>query len=493
MNDRRRKDSKTWYIGTGLVLAVAVIGGWIGYVNFYKPDPGPNFLKNDPICIYVSDKLQLRCVVGLAAEGVLGPGHFVSYPSAADAHTKVPFPDGDLFSDTCLVPGEQADALQSALKKQEQLNTVSVDQFSYQVDRRFRAGAELPIPRLANLVVKAGPQLSEVKQIDMKVSTAWLKTIDVNQFLDLLDNSGIRKRCIDNLLSANYRVVSKALIAKDIAFTITEKEGRSLDLSAAASAGKVTVIGGANASNNTNQTIANAATTAVVLGVDFLGADLFRNRPKLSQPVVYAPSGQATISATGNGGEGAFGQVTQTASLERPATLSALGGESSECEGGKERTKSSANIQGAITSPDAQTVRFEAIGEIGGGHYATGRCSPFGGLIIGAGHDTGASAVYSFNGFIRTTVRSDDSRSLTIRYDGLPNDTHVEVRDPRGELLKLRDGGVIPTIQGSGSLEFALRGAGVYVAQITATYNKSVNGASRLGIRDSATLSASVQ
>lgn len=492
MTNRRLRNSKNSSIGAGLALAVVIVGGWFTCVHFYQPDPGPNFLKNDPICIYVSDKLQLRCVVGLAAEGVLGPGHFVSYPSTADAYTRVPFPDGDLFSDTCLVPGEQADELQSALKKQEQPNIVSIDQFSYQIDRRFHAGAELPIPRLANLMVKAGPQFGEVKQIDMKVSTAWLKTIDVNQFLELLDNSGIRKRCIDNLLSANYRVVSKALIAKNIAFTITDKEGRSLDLSAAASAGKVTVSGGANASNNTNQTIENATSTAVVLGVDFLGADLFRNRPKLSQPVVYSPSGRATISATGNGGQGAYGQVTQTATLEKPATLSALGGESSECEGGKERTKSSANIQGAVTSPDPQTVRFEAIGEIGGGHYATGRCSPFGGLIIGAGHDTGASAVYAFNGFIRTTVRSDDPKILTIRYDGLPNDTHVEVRDPRGELLPLRDSGVIPTIQGSGSLEFALRGAGVYVAQITATYSRSVNGASRLGLRDTASLSASV-
>src|SRR5260370_22195077 len=97
-----------------LLLGVFIIGGaWFYYERFWKNPitigntPDSN-MANDPLCESVKAQ-QLQCVVGLASENVLGPGHFVAYSSNSNADTKVPFPDGDLFRKYCLVPGEQHD------------------------------------------------------------------------------------------------------------------------------------------------------------------------------------------------------------------------------------------------------------------------------------------------------------------------------------------------------------------------------------------------
>src|ERR1051326_1711644 len=87
-----------------VIVVFLIVGGWLAWKYFFDKPPkivdGPDETANDdPLCTYVSDKLQLNCVVGLASEGVLGPGHFVEYPANATAHTKVPFPDGDLRSE----------------------------------------------------------------------------------------------------------------------------------------------------------------------------------------------------------------------------------------------------------------------------------------------------------------------------------------------------------------------------------------------------------
>jgi hypothetical protein len=474
-----------------IVLAFAGVGGWLAYKYFFEIPP--KTADNDPVCTYVSDKLQLKCVVGLAAEGVLGPGHFVSYPANPAPHTKVPFPDGDLFSKSCLVPGEQAANLLAALKQQEQENSVVVDEITFKFDRSFRAGAELPIPRLSNLVLKAGPKMTEVEEIGMKAPHAWIKIIDTNMFLDVLDNAGIRKQCVDNLLSADYHVVSKALIAKDVQITVTDKAGKSVDLSAAASSGQLSVSGGAAANSNIDQTIKSETSTPVVLGVEFLSSGLFKQRPKLAEPVVYSTSGQATVSVVGNGGEGLLPQKVQSAFLGNAVSVNLEGGESSECEGGAERTKSLAQLNSLLRPINNQSIEFSSSGQIGGGHYATGRCV-FGKLIVGAGHDNGVSAVSSFNAYIRATVRSDDKETLALEFHNLPANSRVEVRDPRGEPLSLRNADQpASAVEGNGNLEFVLRGAGVYLAQISATYSHSVNGAGRLPVNDTGSVSVNVR
>jgi hypothetical protein len=121
-----------------LVMLVFIVGGgWIAYKLFYKPPAtlGPDSAanaNNDPLCESVRTK-QLQCVVGLASENVLGPGHFVARSPGANTREKVPFPDGDLFSRDCIVPGEQVDSLLESLKRQEPENTVAFEAITYKL------------------------------------------------------------------------------------------------------------------------------------------------------------------------------------------------------------------------------------------------------------------------------------------------------------------------------------------------------------------------
>jgi hypothetical protein len=110
--------------------------------------------------------------------------------------------------------------------------------------------------------------------------------------------------------------------------------------------------------------------------------------------------------------------------------------------------------------------------------------------------------VNQFNAIIKNAVRvSSGMKEMQKEVQGgqrqwkfvnLPDNSHIEVRDPRGEPLLLKDKKPMQPIQGDGNLEFLLRGAGVYLAQISATYRKSVNGAGRLPVRDTSSVSVSV-
>jgi hypothetical protein len=121
----------------------------------------------DPVCQYV-ENLQLRCLVSPAAEGLMGPGHYVKYSPDAAAHTKAPFSNGDLFDPVCVVPGVQAAdiiaSLVAELKAQEKTNNVPFDEITFKLDRTFQAGVDLPIPRLSDLKLKAGPKATEVQE-----------------------------------------------------------------------------------------------------------------------------------------------------------------------------------------------------------------------------------------------------------------------------------------------------------------------------------------
>jgi hypothetical protein len=453
---------------------LTVGGGFLAWRYYYNRPPtigsgtGTANLENDPLCAYVSDSLQLRCVVGLAAESVLGPGHFVAYPATATARTRVPFPDGDLFSTTCLVPGEHADTLLAALKQQEQQNTVTINEITYHLDRSFQAGAELPIPRLHDLTLKAGPKTTEVQDITMTAESAWIKVIDVNALLDVIANAGIRTRCLDNLIAGQYSVIAKALVAKGVKVVVKDKSGNSIGLSAAAKNGQLSITGGASATTDVDQTIKTTTATPAVLGVTFFKPEIFKMRPSLSESVVYAPSGQVALTVTGNGGQGALPSQTQTASLGNTAVINADGRESSECRGDFERTTSTARVAATARAIDSQSIEFALNGTIGGGHYATGTCIA-GNLVGKVGHDNGTSAVATVTTYVRSIVRADTATQLELQTTDLPADAQLEVRDPRGDLLPATPG----------SKTYALRGAGVYIAQASWTLRRSVNGAGR--------------
>ena len=469
-----------WLPVVAVVLCFVVVGGLFAWFRIYKKPAniGANAdsnLRNDPLCEFVKGQ-QLRCVVGLASENVLGPGHFVAYSPGPHGDAKVPFPDGDLFSDSCLVPGEQADHLLVALKDQEKQNVVNFNEVSYKLDRSFEAGANLPFPQFHDLVLKAGPKASEVQNITMSADTAWIKIIDVNALLDVLQNAGIRKRCLDSLVAGQYSVISKALIANKINILVNDKLGKSIGLSAAAASGQVTVSGGVSSNADVDQEIKTKTSTPMVFGVFFFSPQIFQERQAVTEPVVYSPSGDLVVTVTGNGGEGILGQQTQTARLGEPVTLNLQGRENSECQGGFERTFSTVSLNGISRALDSQTLDFTLNGTIGGGHYATGTCV-LGNLVGKVGHDNGVSVVSTYSSYIRTVVRSDDVRQLQVQVTGLPAQSQIEVRGPSNQLLPASN--PESSTNGDTIYQFPLGGAGVYIVGAKWTIPRSINGAGR--------------
>src|ERR1700722_525658 len=91
---------------------------------------------------------------------------------------------------------------------------------------RFRRVQTLPIPRLSNLELKAGPKLTEVQDISIKAPNAWVKVIDENRLIDILSQAAIKDSCIDRLIQQKYSVVSKAAIAQGYDIIVKEKSGQ---------------------------------------------------------------------------------------------------------------------------------------------------------------------------------------------------------------------------------------------------------------------------
>ena len=423
----------------------------------------------------VSGTLQLKCVNVLGSDNLLGPGAVVSFPDNANAYTRVPLPNADLFSTTCVVPGEQVNALLNSFKRQKEQNATTIPELTYDLNRSFQLGVQLPIPRLPDLTLKAGPKISEVQTVTLKVPEAWVKLIDEFAFAEVLAKSGIRKQCIDRLLTAQYRVVSKAVVGQNVAYEVRDKGGQSYSFSAAAKKGQLELTGGAGVDIDETEAAKLISETPVVLAVDFLDPSILKGQPEITEPVIYFPSGQATVSVSGSGGEGHLPIAKQSNPLGNAAGVKQQGGESSECDGGFERTKSAVDVSAIVRPKDDRTVELMATGTFNGGHYATGNCV-FGRLANISGHDTGVDVQIFFNASVRATVRADDVKSLKLELSGLPEDSRISVHDPLGQILAPRDT-ESQSAATQGALNYAIGGAGVYTVDFSGSISRSISGA----------------
>jgi hypothetical protein len=376
--DPKNDRSKPFLI-TGIMLVVLLLLAWPIRMYFFDKPPKPSIpalVEFDPICQYIQT-LHLNCVVTPAAEGVLGPGHFVAYSTTGVPHPRVPFPNGDLFSDACAVPGAKAAQLRahmlSELKKQEKKNALPFDDITFKLDRTFQAGAELPVPKLADLKLKAGPKMTEVQDISLKVPHGWLKIIDENQFIDLLAGAAIQQRCIDRVIEKEYSVVSKAAIAQDYDIVVTEKAGQSFGLSAAVTKGEITMEAGGNAGSAIDETIKKNAAMPVVVGVDFFDPEIFKqNRARLVSPI-FSTTAKTNARALAGENGGLLWHTERTGTLGQSLPIQESGGGAGDnhCGAGVPSTAALTTVLAPVTQPQERTesrsFEFLTSGTIEGG------------------------------------------------------------------------------------------------------------------------------
>jgi hypothetical protein len=493
---------------SGLLLSALVIGSlFLLYV--FGPQT-PNSLKkgtdgggfglvdttnnSDPLCVYVSS-LGMHCLAMLGSDTLLRPGALVDYPSDANFQTRVPLPSADLLLQTCLFPSEQTTALIDLLRQPMQ-KTVAVPTQIYHIDRNLNAGIDLPIPKLSGLVLKAGPRWSEVTEVKIVAPQAWIKLVDENVLLNAVASSAMQKSCIDRLLEAKYEVVSKALIVKGLHFDISDRNGHSYSAKLAVDKGIIHASTGGRTDVDVGQAEQTAADTPLVLGVAFLNPSLLKGKPELREPVLYSASGQAIVSLSGSGGGGHLGENLSSAPapLGSLAQIEAKGSESSECESGHDLTQSQGQISGILQSPTSNAIEFTANGSIRGGHYATVAPCIIGKAVGFTGHDNGVSARYFISGKLRATVRADDAFLLNVEFSGLPPQSTISVSDFVGRFMPSGDRPGSPiTASGDGTLAFGLRGAGIYLVELSASNGVSVNGASPAMVANRGRISVAVE
>lgn len=435
----------------------------------------PSEQAADPLCTFVVGS-KFRCVAVLGGESLLGPGAIVEYAAAAAVRDPVPLPNAALFSEACVVPGEQSKALLDSLRDQQ--NPLVVPEFTYRLNRQLKAGVELPLPKLADYVLKAGPEWKQVADVKLVVGAASVKIVDENLFLNALGSFGIKSSCVDRLIERSYRVVSKAMIVTGLRYELSDQSGQSYSAALASSKGQISATNGGGTSIDVTSTSKTVASVPVVIGVQFIDADLIKHQPKLAEKVIFAASGQSQSTVGG-----AAGDRTGAGTLGKGASVEANGSESSECESGFEVTRSHADVTTLVEAPSDNTLAFQASGMIRGGHYATGNCV-LGRLVNISGHDTGVTANYTVTGSIRITVRSDDVASIDATYEGLPTNSRLSLRDPAGKSVDSAEGRGSLT-EGNGQMTFRIHGAGVYLLELLAQRSLSINGAesSRIAAR----------
>jgi hypothetical protein len=334
-----------------------------------------------------------------------------------------------------------------------------------------------------------------LQKVTFHANHAWVKYIDENVLLDLLAGTGIRQSCIEHLLQSKYSVISRALIAKDLAYQFTDKSGQSYSFAAAAQNGQVQLGGGGSTTVDATQATQIVASTPVVLGVSFLNPNLLQQqKAKLEAPVVFSSSGQAEAIATGAGGQGALSPANDRKPAGAVAMAVASGNERSECGADRETTTSMASITAHVRTPSPDSIAISGTGTIRGGHYATGGCVTTGILLGRSGHDTGVSGQYTFNGLTHATVRSDNARLLMVDYSGLPNGSTIEVHDPQGRALPTNGSQqAASVVSGTGSLTYNISGPGVYLVSLSSRVTQVVNGAGTAQMSTAGTVSVRVQ
>ena len=343
----------------GIMVLVLLVLAWPIKKYFFDRPPKPSnplLAEIDPLCQYMQT-LKLNCVVTPVAEGVLGPGHFVAYSTTVVPHPKVPFSKGDLFSAACAVPGAKATQMRQELLeelgKQEKKNALTFDDITFKLDRTFQAGADLPVPKLADLKLKAGPKMTEVQDISFKVPHGWLKIIDENQFINLLAAAAIDQQCIDRVIKKEYSVVSEAAIAQDYDIIVTEKAGQSFGLSAAVSKGEITMDAGGDASSSVDETIKRNSAIPVVVGVDFFDSEIFKeNRARLVSPIFSTTATTNARARASDPRRGVIWQTQRSGALGESLPLQQSGGGvGNVCGGGAPSTAALTSV----LAPAAQT------------------------------------------------------------------------------------------------------------------------------------------
>lgn len=197
--------------------------------------------------------------------------------------------------------------------------------------------------------------------------------------------------------------------------------------------------------------------------------------PSASARDAISIEGSARLEITGTGG-GDFGRSLRaearlvpdgtvaipSAKVGDDVSITARGGERSECREDSGRTVSTAQASASVLRAAENTLVISVDLYAHGGHYRTAATCLAGQPVGLTGHDTMVRATGIVQGSLRIPVLDDRTRALRLSFDGLPQtDTVVEMVDPDGVVAARMEN------RSGGEQEIAVKKKGVYIARLS--------------------------
>lgn len=466
-------------------IAVLVIGLLVGLYAINTFTPEPPVIVTDKLCQFVKNEQQMGCVAVLAADTYMKPGAIVEVQPAGFG--RVSLPVADLMAEQCRVPGANLTALQAGMLKQQ---SISVPQFSYEVNRALQIGGDVEIPQFSDFKFKAGPKWSNVSKIDLTVDESWVTQLDELAIINAFGSCHIRKRCTDYVKSQNYRVVGSAVTGRGLSYHVYNKNGQLLSLETGAKSGEFTASVGGSTEIGSSADATIKAKDARVYGVRLIPLNAFDGKQSCDQSVAFEPpSAQAIVTIVGGGGKGSIGSLqSQEKPIGETAALSADGTEESECDGGFERKRSGASAKARVVEESPGALRFNYDVKASGGHYVTAAAC-VGDTVMGkTGHDTSGTATADLKATVFVLLRSESSPALTVAYADMPPEAKIQMYDYQSRRLQIarretfngdtviRRSDTPASVSGNGSVTVETHGPGLYRVEVSFRLNASVTG-----------------
>lgn len=203
-----------------LLLSGLSFAGWLWFL------PSPLADSGDPLCKMVSARFSMSCVP-LATPRMYDRGAIMRLSDGSSVPSANALPDDYLFSDACIF---SPDALQSVSFREDPKLALDFGKHKYSVDRNAALGVDLNLPKVAGIKFKAGPKISQLRDVVLEAESMRYFNIDSQAFLTSLRSCAIRPACISRVKSSSSSVIKRFIIAKNLKYTINLSSGGSESL-----------------------------------------------------------------------------------------------------------------------------------------------------------------------------------------------------------------------------------------------------------------------
>jgi hypothetical protein len=215
-----------------IIIIAGTITTFIAFVAYIYLYLRPKDLE-DPICALVSSQFNtLRCSI-LAEPSSYEKGAVVDLPEKEAKDQRIGIPDTWIFGDSCIAKEAKLDLPDFQVQPIISINFGST---SANIERELKLGWKLSASDDAKL--SAGPKISEVRSIELSADSAQLITMDLTAIQKQIDKCNIMATCLSNI-SPNRSIVNRLLIAKNLKYVVTDKDGATFSLGAAIEKGMI--------------------------------------------------------------------------------------------------------------------------------------------------------------------------------------------------------------------------------------------------------------